>query len=236
MKKFLTVFLTSVLFFTLFSSALASEKETSIDYAELVRTNEQEIRAGFDELEIDKETQNKLLEKLSNGEVIDSMKPENIEKAQKAVKDLGLGESKVITFEDGSKAEFGTEIVGFTPEGSNKSKEEIAVIAAKSPGTYQVKAYWNIVILSCFYYNDVVIRSGQYDYISSAYNPTISVIGGSYSGETLNIYRKYETSTRYAYSQLKFSYTVPTGNGTFNLYLNVGNDDWFATLSQSDVK
>jgi hypothetical protein len=227
MKKIFSLILTSVLFFSLFNYALANENSSSLNSTEeYVEENEKEIRKGFDELEIDDKTQDELLEKLSRGETLDSMNPENIEKTQKSLENLSLGESTVITFEDGSKAEIGTELI---------NSDEINTRA--SAGTYEVKAYWNTIILNAVYYNTVKIVSGSNnDYISKVYNESISVIGGDYSEKSLGIKRKTETSSYFAYSQLKFKYTIPTGSGTFNLYLNVGNNSWNATLSQSDVK
>ena len=155
------------------------------------------------------------------------MKQENLDKASRQLSNISIGESKTLTFNDGSKIRYGTEII----------ENEKFTTLAKSPGTYQVKSYWYGGILNASYLTDFVIRCGSNnDYIISSHSVSISVIGGSFSNDTLTTPRKYETSTTRAYSHLRFNYSYPTGNATFHLYFHVGNNDYETRLSLKDIK
>lgn len=100
-----------------------------------------------------------------------------------------------------------------------------------------MKAYWHLGILNCQFYSDIVIKSGSNnDYIIRSRDPSITVFGGTYSEQTLKVQRKYETSTHRAYSQLSFKHSTAIGESSFHLYLNVGNNDWEATLSNKSAK
>lgn len=202
-------------------------KETS-NY-KLSKSEKKEIARNFDTLGIDEATQKKLIEKIENGEVIDAMKEENLQKAADDMQNIALNESKTITFEDGSKIKYGTKL-------ENVNESDIKLTA--SPGSYTAKSYWYTGILNYSFYSDFVIRSGKNnDYITDAYNPILTLIGpGSYTGEKASVIRRYETSTRFAYSRMDFKYSVPTGSSNVSLYFNVGNNSYKTTLSLKDIK
>ncbi|WP_100407774.1 DUF5626 family protein [Bacillus solitudinis] len=141
-----------------------------------------------------------------------------MDKAKKKLKNLPIGESETIEFEDGSKIEYGTKI-----------DEDFISISSLNPGSYRVTAYWYTGLVNADYKVDIVIKSGSNnDYIVKAQSPGIVVIGGSYSNDKLVTPRTHETSTRYAYSHLSFDYSLPGVNAKFNLYLQVGKDNHFA--------
>ena len=163
---------------------------------------------------------------MEKGIPIDSMKPENIDRVQKELSLLRAGESKTITFKDGSKIVYGSELV---------ENDDFQIM--QSPGDYRLKVYWYTGALNAKYYLDYKIVSGKNnDYIKSAHSESIIMVGGSYSNVKLTVPRKYETSTRYAYSRLYFDYTYLGVNARFNLYAHVGNNDWHTSLSLKDSK
>lgn len=102
-------------------------------------------------------------------------------------------------------------------------------------------SYWATGTVNYSYYNDYTIVKGKdNDFISKAYNPTVAVIRGTFTTPTVTIHRAKETSSKYAYSQMDFTYTfslpLPPVSATAKLYFNVGNDDYDTTLSLSDTK
>jgi len=211
-------------------------KEVSMDNENLEFSQEDivKLQEGFSELSIDVNTQKKLIEKLENGELLDSMKPENSQKSVTLLETstkgtIGLNNSQTITFEDGSKIIYGTELV---------KTDDIGIM--KASGSYTVRSYWYTGVLNYSFYTDCVIVAGDNnDYIVRSYNPNVSVLvpGGTFNNEKVSIQRKYETSTKRAYSRMDFNYSVPFGGSTsVDLYFNVGDNDYETTLSLKDSK
>lgn len=216
-----------MLAFVLFGQGVSAQ-EASKD--NLNGSEKEKIKENFNELGIDQETQNVLIEKLENGEKLDSMKEENLQKAANDVQNMSLNDSKTITFADGSKIVYGTKL-----EDENKDIQPMA-----STGSHSVKSYWNTGVLNYSFHTDFVIRAGKNnDYIQKSYNPSVTLLvpGGSYSGEKVTVERKNETSTKRAYSRMDFKYSVPLGGSSnVHLYFNVGNNTYETTLSQKDSK
>lgn len=200
------------------------------DMENWVNENENAIRENFSTLGIDENVQNDLIEKLKDGKQIDSMKQENLDKSLQQLDKIPVGESKTLTFDDGSKVLLGSEKV--------ENKDGNAIVPSFiSPGSYQVKSYWYTGFVNASYLTDYVIVSGaDNDYIVSSHSESVSVIGGSYSNVTLTTPRKYETSTRFAYSRLYFDYSLPTGNARLSIYFHLGNNDYNTALSLNDIK
>ncbi|MGN7468543.1 hypothetical protein [Brevibacillus sp. SAFN-007a] len=229
MKKFVSFMSIFVLMLVAFVQGVSAEKVSANPKVfEFSQTDIENLKDRFSELGIDEKTQNTLIKKLENGEVLDSMKEENLQKAKAQIIANGensLNKSRVITFNDGSKIMYGTRLVD----------SEIQPMV--SPGSYMIESYWFTGIVNFGFYSDIVIVSGNNnDYIVDSYDPYVSVLGGSFTPPTVGIKRKYETSTRRAYSQMDFTYTIPTGQSTMKLYLNVGDNDYETTLSKDDVK
>ncbi len=230
MKKLVSFMSIFALMLVTFAQGVSAE-EVSVNRKafELSQTDTENLKDRFSELGIDEKTQDKLIEKLEKGEVLDSMKEENLQKAKVQISTKGgnsLNNSQVITFNDGSKIMYGTRLVdsGIQP-------------MSVSPGLYQIESYWITGILNYGFYSDIQIVSGSNnDYIISSDNPYVSVIGGSFTTPTVSIKRKTETSSYRAYSQMSFTYTIQTGQSTASLYLNVGNDDYETTTSKDDLK
>ncbi|MYL49894.1 hypothetical protein GLV98_10375 [Halobacillus litoralis] len=219
MKKIVSL-LVLMLVLGVFGTSVSAEDSEKEKFS---NTEKKQLVENFTELGIDKQTQKKLIKKLENGEALDSMKQENLNAAK-----AELGESKTITFEDGSRLSVGSEAI---------YKDTGFPMQSLSAGTRTVKSYWYTGFMNYSFETDFVIRSGSdNDYILKSYNPNVSIIGGSYSGKKVTVMRKYETSTRRAYSRMDFDYSVPTGQGSIDLYFQVGDNDYETTLSRDDVK
>ncbi|MDQ0176792.1 hypothetical protein [Bacillus chungangensis] len=228
MKKKIGSFILSIAMFVLVVPQAFAFGDSNSDMENWVNENENEIRENFSALGIDENVQNNLIKKLQDGKQIDSMKQANLDKALQQLDTISVGESKTLTFDDGSKILFGSEKV---------EDKESAIVPFISAGSYQVKSYWYMGLLNASYLTDFVIVSGaNNDYIVSSHSESVSIIGGSYSNVNLSTPRKYETSSRLAYSRLYFDYSVPTGSARFNLYFHVGDNDYNTALSLNDIK
>ncbi|WP_096271767.1 hypothetical protein [Paucisalibacillus globulus] len=223
MKKIIA--LTLIVMLTIMGASVSAESNSTAD---IVSQYENEILESFNELGIDFKTQQKLLDKIKNGETIDSMKPENIEKALEISQSTPMNESTTLVFSDGSRIIFGSEIVSYEGDsvgdvGLNKFKE-------RSPGTYEIKTYWYAGIINSSYYTDATIKKGKNnDVITRAYSGSASIIGGRLESEKVSISARYETSTHYAHSQYKVVYSLVggiAGGGTLTLNTLVGNNGY----------
>ncbi|WP_271396526.1 hypothetical protein [Salinicoccus roseus] len=227
MKKILFYLAIFTVVFGVFSQETFAQEESK---DQLSPEEEKEIRENFTELGISDEDQKHLIEKLNNGQAIDSMKEKNMQKAmaasQRMLETKQFGEDQTMTFADGSKIEYGHELV-------NSADDENVYRASSSLNT--ARSYWNVGVLNYQFYTDFSLASGN-NYIDRSYDYTINVIGGSYSNVSLTVERKYETTTHKAYSRLGFSYSIATGTGSPRLYFNVGDNSYDTTLSLSDRK
>lgn len=231
LKKLVSVMSIFALTLGIFSQSIFAEETRSV--SKISQAHVAELKHSFNELGIDEKTQNTLIKKLENGQMLDSMKEENIQKTIKKLNrsfniEKGLNQSEVVTFADGSKIKYGVRPVN-------------SGIKSVAPGSYTVESYWATGTVNYSYYNDYTIVKGKdNDFISKAYNPTVAVIGGTFTTPTVTIHRAKETSSKYAYSQMDFTYTfslpLPPVSATAKLYFNVGNDDYDTTLSLSDTK
>lgn len=223
MKKIISIVSIFMFALVLFGQGVSAEESTKFKFSD---SEKEQLEKNFSELGIDKDTQIKLINKLENGEVLDSMKEENLRKVSAEMqKNEGLNDYTVITFEDGSKLAYGSEVVN--TDGIQPMKH--------ANGNYTIKSSWTWGFVSFSFYSDIVLRTG-YDYIVKSYNPNVTVIGGSKSDEKVTIERKYETATKRAYSRMDFNYSLPTGSSSMDLFFQVGNNDWETTLTLKDSK
>lgn len=208
-----------------------------LSLSELAIKNEKEIKENFTELGIDKKTQEKLFNKLADGELIDSMNQENLKKITNEEKiTLKNNDSKIFTFPDGSKAKIGNELID---NGNNEG--DISLNAVKKPGagTWTVKSYWCTGIVNLEFRTEFVIKSGKNnDYIVKSYDEGAVIVGGDLKTEKLTVGRKYESITKKAYSQYRITYKLAKDimSGTYNLYFQVGNDGYESSLTLKDNK
>ncbi|OIJ11488.1 hypothetical protein BKP35_12150 [Anaerobacillus arseniciselenatis] len=228
MKKIFALLLVVLMMFTGTMVSAESKSTTS----ESVKKYEKEILKSFDELGIDLETQKKLLKKLKDGEMLDSLKQENADFALEEIQSLQMNESNIITFSDGSKAKVGSEIIKSEDDTYN---DDIGLMhTGLSPGTYTIRTYYNTGLVNAQYYIEAVIRSGSdNDYILTVYDGTATVIGGKKEEETTTLHRRFETSTHYAHSNFRVDYSLFGENFSSSMTLNtlVGNDGYKTGLS-----
>lgn len=206
-------------------------------YADSVESNvvnlseedELEIREMLDELNIDKKTQDNLINKLENNQIWDCMDEGQVSKIPESYFNVSIDEPvKRYTFPDGSVIETKLELLeeppmilhsavtgGSTSSGSGYSTVRGAKISTKKG------------LLGMGFYADYTNVHGGYDYISRVYDSWVKVVGGSYSNRNLKIVKKRENSSGPA--QAKLSADVSwvgglTGAGTEWLKLYVGKD------------
>lgn len=211
-------------------SAESVRVNSNTDYSNWVIQNKSELEKGFDEVGVDKKTQEKLIEKLNRGELLDSMKPENMKKITKNIDTISLVNNgpKTYVFEDGSRAVVGSELVQPNKLQPNKLQPQASV------GYHTIKSYINFVVVNSSFKTDFRTVKGSYnDYIIKSYSPSVSVIGGSYKNKKLTITRKNETKNYRAHSELNFDYKYFDGkissSGTLHFYVGRGTYEtkWF---------
>ena len=241
MKKIISfMIIFSTLFVGLPSDKSSTEVNATEKYVSIINQHEEEIIEGFKELGIDSKTQEKLLNKLKKGELLDSMKVNNL---YLQINTSRVGESDTITFPDGSKAEFGTEIISYEPEnGLNEPGIGLYKFKEKNPGTYVVSTYWNTILVNQTFKSDVVIKSGKdNDYIEKVYKGDATVVGGKIVSNRTIRDRRSETNKYFAKAHQTVQYQLfgeTFGvNGDQTTTLLVGNNGYDARLGlKSDLK
>lgn len=233
MKKILAFLL---VFSMVFGMNIFVSKDKAASISSIIDENEEELVEGFTDLGIDEETQEELLDKLRDGELLDSIKEENMD----VDLNKGLNTSEIIVYPDGSRAEVGVELLSFEPE---EGGEEFSIAGShkkRDPGKYSVRVFWNSVIANQSFYADFQIKKG-------ANNDTITRIG-SYSSTTVGAKktservwraRSSETSTRYAHAihkvEFDFIFSIGSSNQQTNLF--VGNNGYKTSRgSRNDLK
>ncbi|MEQ6388900.1 hypothetical protein RZN22_06190 [Bacillaceae bacterium S4-13-58] len=227
MRKLLYLLL--VVVFILSGPSISSAKQVSDqNAADWVSANKVELIKSFTELGISPKTQEKLLDKLSKGQMIDSTKPNSIKEATEKLKKLGLNETETIIYPDGSVAKIGNEEI----------QNDEMLYALSTSTEHTINSYWISGVVNIEFTTDFVTRIGDYDYIVRSYNEAASVIGGTITSETLTIGRKYETQDYRAYSEYRIIYSLLGGwaGGTFDLFFHVGSNTYETKLDLDDKK
>lgn len=227
MRKFFVVIMTVLMIFSMGITISAESLQLDSSHSNSISKYEVELAQSFSELGIDSKTQKKLIEKLKNGEMLDSMKEENITKELDKGLDVQLNEPRVITFPDGSKAITGAEIIDYDGDG------DIGLTKHKTlaPGNYRIKTYWYAGYINAEYIARITIRAGRNnDYIRQIYDGHYTIIGGDVTSTSIKLERKYETSTDYAHSYYKVHYKLAGISATLTLNTYVGNDGYDTNL------
>ena len=221
-KNFLVLGLALMIIFGTQVSTFAQEQNINISSKEL-----KELRTNLQELGIDDKTQDSLIKKLYNGEVWDSMNPNEIAKVPTDLLTPSINEPiKIYKFPDGSVIKREIKI----PEDTN--------LIFRSPGSGYT-TYRNVLIsenngtVGASFRADMGFAQEGYDEILEVYDYQITVVAGSYSDVELNIYRRKETSTSPAYAYLRFHFTSNQGgiqllDKTCYLKLYVQNDSYWS--------
>lgn len=181
---------------------------------------------------VDKGIQDKLLRKLQNGQIWDSMNPEKLRKVPTGALTPTLKEPiKRYVFPDGSVIVSEIENLG-TPVFVKKSGSGVVGISGGGTGYYQYvnkKISYKGALYGYGFYADFTLVNGAYDYIDDVYDPFVNVVGGSGSINSCMINKSKESSTKPARAtcsvQLDFAGGV-VGSGTHILELTVGKDTY----------
>lgn len=125
---------------------------------------------------INEDTQEELLDKLRDGEVLDSAKQEIMDV------DLvnQLDSSEIIVYDDGSRAEVGVELISFEPE---EGFTTAGLHKERDPGKYSERVYWHSGFCYQSFYADFTINKGNdNDTIDNLRSYTSSTIGAKKYG------------------------------------------------------
>lgn len=185
----------------------------------------QGLKEWFSMYGVGEDVQDKLIEKVNNGQLIDSMKegiePINIESIKN---ESGLYTK--FTYPDGS-IKIVSDISSLNRDYASVDGGTIVSSSAYHTHLKDVKIYASIGIVSCFYYADLIYNRDAFDKLNDIYDYSISVIGGTYSEVDFGIDRANETSGYPAKGHLAFKYTTYAGTSDFTIRLNVfvGNDN-----------
>lgn len=158
-----------------------------------------------------------LINKLQNGELLDSINPE---KQHLGIVEKIGNEREKVTYPDGSIVIKGID---------NIQNRAISGGTVSSGTGYSsrigARIYHNAGLINCEFYADYTNVQGGYDIIEKVYRYDIRVLGGSFTGATLAINKKYENSQGNAWASLRFKVsTLGLVDSIANLDLFVGRD------------
>jgi hypothetical protein len=115
MRKFRKSLLAAFCFVMALGLAVSPTFAASEKKIEISKSNENQLRENFQKLKIDKKTQEKLIDKIKNGQVLDSENPNELAKVPEEALTPTLNDPvKRYTFPDGSVIENGIEIISKT--------------------------------------------------------------------------------------------------------------------------
>lgn len=202
-----------------------------------------QLKRNFSDLNISNKVQDKLLEKIKKGELIDSMNPKKLEAVSNLITPTLDQPYKTYTFEDGSKITSGITVLD---EEKVEPKEDTNLIQPLGSGTVDVThqasgtGYTNIT--AYVWYSDAMFNAsfhakftlvnGGYDYISSVYDPNVTTFGYTWSQSHFGIDKSHENSTGRAKASLRGQlYLFGTGVYSTTAYLNlyVGKNSYSST-------
>lgn len=204
----------------------------SEDKIKLTSEEEALLYANLTDLGIEEKTQKELVKKYKKGIVWDSMNREKVnavpEELLTATKDEPV---KTYTFPDGSVIKNALEKIG--TEVPVQTSGSFGTMAAA--GNYNDYKVWTTTgVIYASFRVDFTIVSGGNDYIRAVHSKYAWVIGGTKSGETLTIGRKYESGSYPAFASYDFQVQPGGFAGSFDCYLRFyveGNEYWKKALT-----
>jgi len=182
--------------------------------------DENKIITRMDELGIEKTVQDNLIEKIKNGELLDSENPEKVKQAAKYLKVSKQNPIAEYTFEDGSKIVKGIII----------EKEEISPHGII---TTTATPFYDSAFIDAEFKAKIILNT---DYpassILSVYDSRITITFGDYSNDVLSIIKPTQSGSTPAHARLafKYQYQAPGWNvrsGTAWLELFVADINWW---------
>lgn len=228
MKK---IIILSIVFLLSFSSMVAASPNHKINLEE---TEINQLRENLESLSIDKNTQDKLIEKMENGEMWDSMNPEKINEIDPMLLTPTMDEPiKRVVFEDGSVIENRITFL----ESPTQIQNGASLLGDIQPMAMRVYKY--AIKISAKngasgggFYADYYIDGNYADGIIKVYDSYINVVAGSYTNKKVTINRGVELpgSKKPATATLSADITYVKGADTFILKMYVGNDKMMSGL------
>ncbi|MFF2532095.1 hypothetical protein ACFVS2_24630 [Brevibacillus sp. NPDC058079] len=217
---------------------------------ELSKSSGSSLKNSMNKLNIDIQTQDELINKLQNGQMLDSENPKELSKVPEDALTPSLDDPvKRYTFPDGSVIENGIEIISkteFDKDGNvlaeyNKgnageigtlsSEEIIKSKCGSGYCIYTLKVYHDRAGVEAYFMATVNIINGGADKITSVGDYYIYTLYGSSSNENLDINRGTELEgSAPAAATLKFTWSA-VGSSTMKLRLNVENDSYYSSAS-----
>lgn len=189
----------------------------------------EEYQQHWDKLNIDKNTQKKLAEKIKRGEILDSMNPEKIKPIAHKLRVSNTNPVAEYTFPDGSKI-----IRSITPVDTNKisplslyADKWVDVKEDRSGIYHWYKAYIHLDLEG--YGNDYIIE------LSDNSDDDYSVALGVVTDYRKNISQKYATSYDPATAYSRIAYTKYDGaqpiiSGVSHCYIFVCNGSYYSDI------
>lgn len=175
MKKLLTLLLSAVLMIS--STCFVSANDKNVLSEKVIL----EIKKSLTDLSIDDNTQERLITKLEEGQLWDSMNKEKVNAIPTELLSVSLEEPvKRVVFEDGSVLENRIETVDV-----NQDKISVNLVARNY--YKNVKVSFNNGLSGGGFYADYYIDYNYNDAITKVKDSYINVIGGSYSDKKLQI-------------------------------------------------
>ncbi|MBJ8031064.1 hypothetical protein [Bacillus cereus group sp. N21] len=242
-SKFVTGLLTLSLSIGIFTpSSFASTMDTAKGDSNALQVQKgyqiKDIKENYSEQKV----QERLIEKVNKGEMLDNINPE---KAALAKKEKINDTTTVTTYPDGSKEVSGIDYseAKFFDEKGNEvqpKKEDLKGITGPqgsiSGGTWSSGSGYSCVQGATVYRNkyshfdvsykvDYCNHNGAYDKLDRVYGIDIDAPGGDFDIQGEGVFRTWESSGYSAYGGVNFKYLeTGAGSSTQYLYIRVGND------------
>lgn len=227
MKKIFILSLSFLMLFTIYlpNTGFAKEKENVI----MTVDEENKLKSEFTKLGVNIDVQEKLIKKLKNGELIDSINPE--------MKDKAIVEEKVEKDKNDNIIKWETKKT--YPDGSVSVQTVTPVWIYKGTGytSFQYALVEeNSVVWDASFRADFTLVNGGYDYISRVYESLIQINFGTYNLQYFGVDKPSETYSHPANARQQFDYTVLNGAVTHTVivYLVVGNDYYYSDVVSTE--
>lgn len=242
MKKFAILSMSAFISFGFINNIFISdvkassiEKNSNTFYSNI---DLEEVKNNLTSLGIDEETQNKLINKLINGEVWDSLNPKCLEKVPKSFFNISFDNPiNRYEFPDGSVIEVGIKFPeGFELDNIERAGSISGGTSSSGTGYSSIKGaeiYRYAGMYSLGFYADFTLVNGGYDYISNVYSPWTKSAASNITYPELLIYSKNESISGPARAELRaqVDYLGIVGSETVWVTLNVGNNQAWVTSS-----
>lgn len=222
---------TTILFSGVFTNLVQAEENVYENQENFTLSQEQyEIVTSFlTKYKVNEETQLQLIEKIENGEILDS--DSNKQPVNFYTVESDLITENVAVFEDGSIGVTTLDLTEAEVEGSNNnmitpfaiSTEDGSVKVGSGYKIYKnAEVYHNTILVSAGFHADFTVVDGVGSYITYLdQGYTLSILTGYASGDSLTLINGKETTDRAAEAILKWTYVNATAGASVSSYLKL---------------